>query len=68
MAPRDAQILSFDCFGTLIDWESGIWAALAPLRACAIGRPAAVALQAAPWHEVRLASHPTQEALLAQLP
>ena len=33
MAPRDAQILSFDCFGTLIDWESGIWAALAPLLA-----------------------------------
>ena len=25
------QALSFDCYGTLIDWESGIYAALAPL-------------------------------------
>lgn len=48
--------------------EAGLLPALGLLRACAIGRPAAVALQAAPWHEVRLASHPTQEALLAQLP
>ncbi|MGH7040872.1 MAG: HAD-IA family hydrolase [Acetobacteraceae bacterium] len=39
------QVLSFDCFGTLIDWESGIWAALAPLAARAgggIGREAAL--------------------------
>ena len=26
------QIVSFDCYGTLIDWESGILAALAPFR------------------------------------
>ena len=26
-------VLSFDCYGTLIDWESGILAALAPWRA-----------------------------------
>jgi len=26
------QIASFDCYGTLIDWESGILAALAPFR------------------------------------
>jgi len=25
--------LSFDCYGTLIDWESGLWAALQPLLA-----------------------------------
>jgi 2-haloacid dehalogenase len=25
------KILTFDCYGTLIDWESGIWAALQPL-------------------------------------
>jgi 2-haloacid dehalogenase len=25
------DVLSFDCYGTLIDWESGIYAALAPL-------------------------------------
>jgi 2-haloacid dehalogenase len=30
MEPR---VISFDCYGTLIDWESGILAALAPWRA-----------------------------------
>jgi 2-haloacid dehalogenase len=25
------QALTFDCYGTLIDWESGIWAALGPV-------------------------------------
>ncbi|HEV2301203.1 MAG TPA: haloacid dehalogenase type II [Stellaceae bacterium] len=29
----DFKVLSFDCYGTLIDWESGIAAALAPLAA-----------------------------------
>jgi 2-haloacid dehalogenase len=27
------EVLTFDCYGTLIDWESGIWAALAPILA-----------------------------------
>ncbi|MGH8953119.1 MAG: haloacid dehalogenase type II [Acidimicrobiia bacterium] len=27
----DYDALSFDCYGTLIDWESGIWNALQPL-------------------------------------
>ena len=27
------QILTFDCYGTLIDWETGIWDALQPLLA-----------------------------------
>ncbi len=27
----DYEVLSFDCYGTLIDWESGIWAALQPM-------------------------------------
>ena len=27
----DFKVLSFDCYGTLIDWESGIWTALQPL-------------------------------------
>lgn len=27
------NILSFDCYGTLIDWETGIWDALQPLLA-----------------------------------
>ena len=25
------EVLTFDCYGTLIDWESGIWAALQPV-------------------------------------
>lgn len=33
MPPRltDYRVLSFDCYGTLIDWETGIWDALQPL-------------------------------------
>lgn len=27
------EVLTFDCYGTLIDWESGIWAALHPILA-----------------------------------
>ena len=27
----DFDVLSFDCYGTLIDWETGIWDALQPL-------------------------------------
>ena len=33
MQLRKFKILSFDCYGTLIDWETGILAALAPLMA-----------------------------------
>ena len=29
--PTDYRVLTFDCYGTLIDWESGIWDALQPL-------------------------------------
>jgi 2-haloacid dehalogenase len=29
----DFQVLTFDCYGTLIDWESGIWEALRPVFA-----------------------------------
>lgn len=32
MRLRDFSVLSFDCYGTLIDWESGLLAALAPWR------------------------------------
>jgi 2-haloalkanoic acid dehalogenase type II len=28
---RDFSVLTFDCYGTLIDWETGIWDALQPL-------------------------------------
>src|SRR5579864_4312954 len=37
MRLSDFTVLSFDCYGTLIDWESGIWAALQPLLARADG-------------------------------
>ena len=43
---RDFQALSFDCYGTLIDWESGIWTALQPLLArtgAPLGREGALA-------------------------
>ena len=29
----DFSVLTFDCYGTLIDWEVGIWDALQPLIA-----------------------------------
>jgi 2-haloacid dehalogenase len=33
MALADFAALSFDCYGTLIDWEGGLWTALQPLLA-----------------------------------
>jgi 2-haloacid dehalogenase len=33
MKLTDFKLLSFDCYGTLIDWESGLLGALAPLTA-----------------------------------
>jgi 2-haloalkanoic acid dehalogenase type II len=52
----DFKILSFDCYGTLIDWETGIWEALQPLLtrgpAEAVGREQALRAFAA--HESRL--------------
>ena len=35
MRLSDFKVLTFDCYGTLIDWESGILAAAAPLLAAA---------------------------------
>ena len=29
----DFSVLTFDCYGTLIDWETGIWGALSPILA-----------------------------------
>lgn len=31
MKLADFRVLSFDCYGTLIDWETGLWRALRPL-------------------------------------
>ena len=33
MKLKDFKVLTFDCYGTLIDWEAGILTALAPLAA-----------------------------------
>ena len=42
-AVGEIRVLSFDCYGTLIDWESGIWQALAPhLRAAGVTREEAL--------------------------
>ena len=30
MTPADFDVLTFDCYGTLIDWEAGIVAAIRP--------------------------------------
>lgn len=52
MKLTDFKVLTFDCYGTLIDWESGIAAALAPLlarRAAPLARDAA--LEAFARHE-----------------
>ncbi len=39
----DFSTLTFDCYGTLIDWERGLWAALAPLaRKAKLSREAAL--------------------------
>ena len=44
MRLRDFRVLSFDCYGTLIDWETGLWQALQPLLANApIDRDTALA-------------------------
>ena len=43
MRLSDFSVLTFDCYGTLIDWESGIVAALGPLASRArspLGRDA----------------------------
>jgi 2-haloacid dehalogenase len=38
MKLSDFKVMTFDCYGTLIDWESGIFSALSPLVAKAKGR------------------------------
>ncbi|HEY4164522.1 MAG TPA: haloacid dehalogenase type II [Dongiaceae bacterium] len=46
MRLSDFKILTFDCYGTLIDWEAGILAALRPLLARFNGLSDAAALEA----------------------
>ena len=38
MRLSDFKALTFDCYGTLIDWETGIYAALQPLRTAGADR------------------------------
>ena len=38
-ALTDYKVLTFDCYGTLIDWESGIFNALKPLLAKVADKP-----------------------------
>jgi 2-haloalkanoic acid dehalogenase type II len=60
MAPAltDFDVLTFDCYGTLIDWEAGIWDALQPLLAANPGAPVSrrALLKAFGVHESRLES------------
>ena len=58
MAPLDFDrfdVLTFDCYGTLIDWEAGILAALrAPLATHGRGAPDEAALEAFAGHEAEV--------------
>jgi 2-haloacid dehalogenase len=62
MRLTDFKVLSFDCYGTLIDWETGMWEALQPLvtrAAQPLSRDAA--LEAHARHEaVQQETTPTQ--------
>ncbi|HUB15684.1 MAG TPA: haloacid dehalogenase type II [Acetobacteraceae bacterium] len=63
MRLHDFRVLSFDCYGTLIDWESGLFAALQPLLVRArITQPRDEVLATFAAHESR------QEAATPALP
>src|ERR1700741_5420006 len=52
MALSDYEVLSFDCYGTLSDWESGLYAAFAHLLARAgVGLTRDAVLEAFARHE-----------------
>lgn len=54
MRLRDFSVLSFDCYGTLIDWESGLLTALRPLVArAAVGLSDGAVLEAFAARECR---------------
>ena len=46
MRLTDVKVLSFDCYGTLIDWETGILQALAPLCGDLVAQQPAMLLEA----------------------
>jgi 2-haloacid dehalogenase len=52
---EDFDVLTFDCYGTLIDWETGLWEALQPILAqhrITLARDEALALYGALESEV----------------
>jgi len=54
MRLTDFSVLSFDCYGTLIDWETGLFTALQPLLArSAVGLSRDAALAVFATHESR---------------
>ena len=64
MRLTDFKVLTFDCYGTLIDWESGMVAALKPLTGRAgrhLSRDAI--LEAHARHEFRSAALHSRDAL-----
>jgi 2-haloalkanoic acid dehalogenase type II len=70
MKLTDFRVLSFDCYGTLIDWESGILVALQPLLARTVGIYPRVAMETFARHEsAQQAETPTMlySDLLAQV-
>ena len=74
----DFDVLTFDCYGTLIDWETGLWAALQPILAqhrIAIATDEALALYGAleseaergPYHAYRMVLRMVLEGFGARL-
>ncbi len=62
--------LTFDCYGTLIDWETGIWQALAPVFAqhhVTIGRAAALQRFAALEPEIQSGPYRPYKEVLRQV-
>src|SRR6266404_3630402 len=60
MKLSDFKVLTFDCYGTLIDWETGLYAALQPLLRAGntpLGREEALA-QSAQHEAAQLAATP----------
>src|SRR5215813_4241868 len=73
----DFSVLTFDCYGTLIDWETGIWGALEPIfashgvpiaREAALERYAALEaeIERGPYREYRQVLRGVLEGLGAQ--
>jgi 2-haloacid dehalogenase len=63
----DFDVLTFDCYGTLIDWETGLWEALQPILAqhrIALARDEALALYGALESEAERGAYHAYRAVL----